>query len=270
MDYLDSIILGIVQGVTEFLPVSSSGHLLMMRRFLKVTGIPILYDILLHISTLIVVIIVFRSKIAFIFRALFNFFRARNFQLLDPEDRENLKLVLLILPATVVTGGIGFLISGLEEGLSANLKIVSVLFGVTAIFLILSAFRQGAGSYLQLGLRGALIIGFAQGLGVLPGISRAGITISAALLCGLDREKAGEFSFLIAIPAILGALILKLNEAGTLLNAAGPLVLGTGIVSSFLVGFLSLLLLLKIIRRGKLFLFSFYLIPLGILTFFLV
>jgi undecaprenyl-diphosphatase len=115
-----------------------------------------------------------------------------------------------------------------------------------------------------------MIVGLAQGVGVLPGISRAGITISVALLLGLDRQKAGEFSFLIAIPAILGALLLQLRDAGTLLELVDPIALLVGFAASFAIGLLSLLLLLRVVRKGQLALFSIYLIPLAVISFILL
>ncbi len=184
-----------------------------------------------------------------------------------PEDKENLTLSLLIILATGITAAIGLVFSRIGPSLIGNPRIISILFFITALILILTRFFKGNRSYLQLGIFGAIIAGFAQGLGVLPGISRAGITISAALLCGLDREKAGEFSFLIAVPAILGALIVEIKEAGALVSRVNPLVLGTGIAASFGVGLLSLIFLLKLVRKGRLYLFSAYLIPLSIVSF---
>ena len=263
MSYLHSLLLGIVQGITEFLPVSSSGHLIVMRHICGIKEIPLLYDILLHISTLIVVIIVFRHRIGSILLSILKWLRMSS----RPDDKENLTLSLLIILVTGITAAIGLVFSRIEPSLIGNPRIISIFFFITALILILTRFFKGNRSYLQLGIFGAIIAGFAQGLGVLPGISRSGITISAALLCGLDREKAGEFSFLIAVPAILGALIVETKEAGALMSRVNPLVLGTGIAASFGVGLLSLIFLLKLVRKGRLYLFSAYLIPLSIVSF---
>jgi undecaprenyl-diphosphatase len=121
-----------------------------------------------------------------------------------------------------------------------------------------------------MGIFGALVVGLAQGIGVLPGISRAGITISVALLWGLDRQRAGEFSFLIVIPAILGALLLQLREAGSLLEMVDPAALVAGFAATLVVGLISLLLLLRVLRKGRLVLFSIYLVPLAVVTFILL
>jgi undecaprenyl-diphosphatase len=167
----------------------------------------------------------------------------------------------------VATAVVGFLILPLEDFLIGSPRFVSILFILTGILLFLSRFFKGERSYLEMSAVKGAFIGLAQGLGVLAGISRSGITISAALFCGLDRKRAGEFSFLIAIPAILGALILQIKDVGDLFAVVNLPVLLAGLISSFVVGFFSLLLLLRLINRGKIYLFSYYLIPVGILTF---
>jgi len=266
MTIFESIFLGAVQGITEFLPVSSSGHLIVLRNLIGLKEIPLLFDILLHFSTLLVVIIVFRSRIAQLLIALYRLLRSGA----AAEERENLKLVFLILSATAATAVVGFLILPLEDFLVGSPRFVSIFFIITGALLFLSRYFKGKQGYLQMSVVKGAFIGLAQGLGVLAGISRSGITISAALLCGLERKRAGEFSFLISIPAILGALILQIKDAGDLFAVVNPPVLLAGLVSSFIVGFFSLLLLLRLINRGKIYLFSYYLIPVGILTFLLL
>lgn len=266
MSVVHSLLLGALQGLAEFLPISSSGHLLLARRFLNLAEIPILYDVLLHLSTLLVVISVFRRRIGAILASLGRWIRSRA----QPADRENLRLILYIILATAVTAGVGLLLDRFEARLLEQPKALPVLFFVTALILISTLAARGTRDYFQFGFFAALIVGLAQGIGVLPGISRSGITISAAVLCGLHREKAGEFSFLLSIPAVLGALILKLNEAQALWEQVQPLALGVGALASFAFGLGSLLLLLRLVRRGRLAYFSLYLIPLSLVTFFLL
>ena len=266
MTSIQSLLLGVLQGVAEFLPISSSGHLVLLRRLMNLGDVPLLYDVLLHVSTLIVVIIIFRSRIGAIFAAIWRALQSRT----GSGDRENLRLTLYILIATVVTGAVGFALSRFDDLFFNRPRLVSVLFLVTALFLISTLLRRGQRDYFQIGFLGALAVGLAQGVGVLPGISRAGITISVALLLGLDRQRAGEFSFLIAIPAILGALILQLREAGKLLEIAAPLTLLLGFAASFVVGLLSLILLLRVVRKGQLAVFSVYLVPLAVVSFILL
>ncbi|MEE9305937.1 MAG: undecaprenyl-diphosphate phosphatase [Spirochaetia bacterium] len=266
MSTVQSLLLGALQGVAEFLPISSSGHLVLLRNVMNLGDIPLLYDVLLHVSTLIVVIIVFRKKILSILSSIWRWLRRAS----APEDRENLNLTLYILVATVVTGGVGLVLSGFEEIFFRQPRLVSLLFLITALILISTLLGRGRRDYLQMGIFGALVVGLAQGIGVLPGISRAGITISVALLWGLDRQRAGEFSFLIVIPAILGALLLQLREAGLLFEVVDPAALVAGFAASLVVGLISLLLLLTVIRKGRLALFSIYLVPLAVATFILL
>jgi undecaprenyl-diphosphatase len=258
MTLMQSIMLGVLQGVTEFLPVSSSGHLVVLRRFMNLQEVPILFDVLLHVATLFVVLIVFRDRVGRIIVALGRALIGKK----DEEDGENLRLFWVIILATAITGVIGIGLEQLEAG--RNIKLVSALFIVTGGILWWTRFQQGTVNYGTLGMKQGLITGIGQGLGVLPGISRSGITISAALVSGMDREKAGEYSFLLSIPAILGALLLKLKEAEALFSSISPMVVAAGFASAFFVGLLSLLLLLRLVRRGRLYLFSFYLVPFGI------
>ena len=258
MTFLEAIIFGTVQGITEFLPVSSSGHLVLLKSIFELDAVPILFDVFLHVATLLVVVLVFRRKIGAIIASL-----GRILSRAPREgDRENGRLFLVILVATAATAVVGYAVSLLE--MEGRPKIVSALFCATGLILIGARFWGGKKSYGDLGAKEGLITGVAQGIGVFPGISRSGITISASLLAGLSREKAGEFAFLISIPAILGAFILELGDLGTLGAAVSPGPLITGFAASFAVGLLSLLLLLRLIRRGRLFFFALYLIPLGI------
>ncbi len=258
MTILQSLILGVLQGVTEFLPVSSSGHLVVIRRFMDLQDVPLLFDILLHVATLFVVLIVFRDRVGRILVSLGRVLIGRK----NEEDGENLRLFMVILLSTAITGVLGFIIESFDPG--GNIKLVSFLFIVTGIILWWTRTFQGSVNYGTIGIKQGAITGFAQGLGVFPGISRSGITISAALMSGMDREKAGEYSFLISIPAILGALLLKLKDSEMLFSSISPMVVAAGFVAAFIVGLLSLLFLLSLVRRGRLYLFSYYLIPLGI------
>lgn len=256
MSFIQSIILGALQGFTEFLPVSSSGHLAVVESFMNLQEVPVLFDILLHLATLLVVIIVFRNRLLGVIISLFK----RNN--INDEDKANRKLFVMILVSTFFTGIIGLGLNGLE--VENYLFVIYIFFITTGIILIGSKFWGGSIDYSSLGLKQGVITGISQGLGVLPGISRSGITISAALLSGMTREKAGEYSFLISLPAILGAFILEFKDAEGLLDMVDPIIIGTGMLSAFLVGLLSLKILLKLIKNGNLYFFSFYLIPLGV------
>jgi undecaprenyl-diphosphatase len=259
---LEALFLGALQGVTEFLPVSSSGHLLIAREFMEIRNIPLIFDVLLHLSTLLVVILVFRKTIM---RLIVSFVRLLTGKETDSEDRGT---ILAIIVATVLTGIIGLGIESFSPG--EHPRLTGALFCLTGIILILPRrFSRQEGAAAP-GLKTGLIVGIAQGLGVFPGISRSGITITASQGAGLSREKSGEFAFLVSIPAILGALVLTLKEFEAMSGQVSAIALAGGLFSSFAVGLVSLLLLLKLVRRGRLYYFSFYLIPLGIITLLIV
>jgi undecaprenyl-diphosphatase len=257
---MQAIILGVVQGLTEFLPVSSSGHLLVLKNLFGLADVPILFDVLLHIATLLVVILVFRRRIGRILAAIGRWIARRHVR----EDMENLRLAVVIIVASVFTGAMGLGFSAVD--VAWDPRVAGALFIVTAGVLVFSHFARGSTGYATVGFKEAAISGIAQGFGVLPGISRSGITISGALMAGMSREKAGEFAFLISIPAIFGALGLTLRDAGDLAATVSPGALLAGVAASFVVGLVSILLLLRIVRSAKLWIFSIYLVPLGVAT----
>jgi undecaprenyl-diphosphatase len=263
MNVWQSVFLGFLQGVTEFLPVSSSGHLFIMKGFLNLEDIPILFDVILHLATLIVVVIIFRQRIGGILASLGRLVVGKRRE----ADSDNIRILWVVAIATVCTGVLGLLISDIS--ISSVPWLVPVLFIVTGGILITTRWMKGELDYSRIGLKTALITGIAQGLGVFPGISRSGITISGSMFSGMSRDKAGEYAFILSIPAILGATVLLLKDAGELFSMVEPGILAAGFITSFVIGFISLLLLLRIIRKGRLYLFAFYLIPLGIITLFL-
>ncbi len=264
MTLLQAVLLGALQGVTEFLPVSSSGHLVLARELLGINEVPILFDILLHVSTLAAITVVFRSRILAMLIAVVRIGRPDS----SGEDRTNRRLVLWLLVASAFTAVLGLAFSFFH--IEVLPRVVSVLLVTTGVLLILARNRHGSVGYDTIGWKQAIITGVGQGFGVFPGISRSGITISAALFSGMKRSQAGEYSFLLAIPAVLGALLIKIGEADELMTVVSPGALTAGLVAAFVVGLLSLVVLLRIVRQGRLFVFAFYLIPLGIVSFFLL
>ena len=275
MEMWKSIVLGLVQGITEFLPVSSFGHLVITCKVLGIRNVPILFDILLHVATLLVVVWVLRGSISRIITSLFSSLGALTGRLdrqLDASEMSDLRFVMTIIIATICTGIIGLGTRSL--GLQDKPRLVFVSFIVTG-FLLLSTLMIGDNRSESTGegdarvlrsrmIRQGVVTGVAQGLGTFPGISRSGSTITAALWTGMSREKAGEYSFLLSIPAILAALVLEIvdYQATSIPLDAGNVIVG--MVSAAIAGSISLNILLKIIRDGKLYLFSIYLFPLGI------
>ena len=263
MSILQAFILGVFQGISEFLPISSSGHLLVFKDLMGLSEVPGLFDVILHVATLFSVLVVFRKRVVGIIISSVRFVRRKS----GEADSENLAIVLPALAATVCTAVVGLMIDRID--FTGQVKLVSGFFLVTAAILILASFKKGGVGYSQLTIKQGVLVGIAQGLGVLPGISRSGITISAGISAGLRREDAGEFAFLLVIPAIAGALVLKLNDFGELASTVAPLPLLIGTVAAFGAGVLALKLLMPIVRKGKLAWFAIYLIPAGLLGLFL-
>lgn len=247
---LTAILLGILQGVTEFLPISSSGHLVLFQHFLPVDGDDLAFDLMLHLGTLVPVLVLFREDLLRMARDVF----AGEGPWLA---REGVRWAMFIVVATVPTVIMGLMLEDLFESMFSGLSSLAWQFAVTAIALHLTASRAEGG----LDVRGmtwkhALIIGVAQGVSILPAVSRSGATIVMALLLGLRRDLAGRFSFVLSIPAILGACILKARHVNL-----DPTVLPawiTGAVVSMIVGWVALLFLMRVIRAGDFSKFAWY------------
>ena len=192
----------------------------------------------------------------------------------DEERKDNLAFVLPIIVATAVTGVLGIVIQKivLEKVAWLNgTKVVAANLIVTAAILVAASFiKPGARKARNMGLGRAAWIGLAQGIGVLPGISRSGITISSGIAAGLDRETAGEFSFLLSIPAIFGAFVLTLGDAGSMLANVSFAQLALAFAAAFFSGMASLKILLKIIKGGKLYWFAPYLVIVGLAGLFIL
>ena len=238
-----SALLGLVQGLTEFLPVSSSGHLVLLQHFIGFKGNNLLFDLLVHLATLLAVLIYFARDIA---------------SLLKLRGEGERRLVLYILVATVVTAFIGFTFRRPLEALFYRPQMVVITLGLTGLILFVGErFSHGRKPMTSFGLWGSAGVGLAQGMAIVPGISRSGTTVSAALLLGMDRSHAGRFSFLIAIPAIFGAFLLEARGLKALPHEAiGPYLLGMGV--AFVVGLGSIKLFLRAIVKRRLLWFSLY------------
>ncbi|MBO5691905.1 MAG: undecaprenyl-diphosphate phosphatase [Spirochaetaceae bacterium] len=273
MSVLEGILLGLLQGIAEFLPISSSGHLAIAQELFNLEDVPLLFDVFLHLATLGAVVLFFRKRIWSLLQVVGRWIARRSL----PEDKADLQTILALLLGTLVTGIFGIFLSDVVEDIDE--KLICVGFFITAGLLIFGDAMEERRRKKRLAadldatvgkasgvkpLQG-LGIGLAQGFGVLPGISRSGSTIAGALLCGVDREQAGEFSFLLSIPAILGAFVLQLEDLDEIGSAVGIAPVVAGCISAFIAGIFALSVLMKIVRKGKLEWFAVYLIPLGIL-----
>ena len=284
MSIFQAIILGVLQGIAEFLPISSSGHLAVAQRLFGLSDVPLLFDVMLHLATLAAVILYFRKKIARLFVILFRWVIPNGKQkiengklegetatppevdLLTGTDELGRKTILAVIFATVVTGAIGVVTSKLIPEMPIKVTCAGFLF--TACLLIFSArWEKKHDRPLEskgISIRQSLFIGFMQGVGTLPGVSRSGSTIAGAQLAGVNRAAAGEFSFIVSIPAILGAFVLEAKDLGEVSSQIGALPVFCGCLAAFAWGYLSLSILMKLIRKGKLEWFACYLIPLGV------
>ncbi len=272
MNPVQAIVLGVVQGLTEFFPVSSSGHLVIFQHLFGLKEPALLFDISVHVGTLLAVGVYFFSDIARLFKSLFRFVAAAFSPGAKPmaagAGDPDLRMIALLAVATIPTGILGLGFHRIADQLFASLLVVgTALFCTAALLLGTRLVKTKGRSIMAFTVYGALMVGIAQGLAVIPGISRSGATIAACLLLGLDRDMAARFSFLLAIPAILGALVLSLASAGPGGPAelfSLPILLGT--VTSAGVGYLALASLVRIVRHGRLFYFAPYCVLLGVIT----
>jgi undecaprenyl-diphosphatase len=246
-----AFILGIVQGLTEFLPVSSSGHLVILQGMLseRFAG-DVLFDVSLHLGTTLAIIVFFYQDLIRLFKGIM----PRSFH------RDDLQLILCILVTTLVTGIIGILFKERLEAMFSMPKLTAGMLLVTGLLTFLTD-RVGsqAQSYGRIRYRDALIIGLFQAIAITPGISRSGATIFAGVLCSLERSWAGTYSFLAGIPAILGAAFLEWSHASQKLSCIHIV----GAATACIVGLISLRFLVWTLRRKNFFIFSIYCWVLG-------
>ena len=266
---IESIILGLVQGATEFLPISSSGHLVIMHTLFGAGEPQLLFDVMLHVGTLAAIVVVFRKDLARLGRAACGIFRGGN-----TEDHEDRRLVMAIVIGCVPTALIGVGFSEHFERLFASITAAGTGLLATGIILMSTAWREkifhGAESRFpgRVGAVQALVIGAVQGLAIFPGVSRSGTTIAVALLLGIERESAARFSFLLAIPAIAGAFIFELKDfqPATSPGITGMATMLSGMIVAAITGIVALRFLLGIVKRGRISLFAYYCWALGLLA----
>jgi len=265
---IKALVLGIVQGVTEFLPVSSSGHLVLGQHLFGIKEPEIFFDVMLHLGTLGAVCVVFRRDIwslikefFYLLKILFN----KSALAAAWQERPSFKLLVLILAGTIPTGIIGIVFKDTFESMFASTLTVGIALLVTGSILFLTGrIKQGTRDITGFRAVDALIIGLVQGMAIIPGISRSGSTISAGLFLKLDRELTARFSFLLSIPAILAAVALQVKDAGQ--STFSPLELSLGFLAALISGFLALMLLLKIVRSGRLHVFAYYCWLIGLIS----
>ncbi len=263
MSLLEAIILGIVQGLTEFLPVSSSGHLELAKMIQgqQMSGEQsMLMTVVLHFATALSTVVVFRKDLADIFKGLFKFKWNEEFQYA-------LKIVVSMIPAAIV----GVLFDDIIEGFFAGqIILVGSMLIVTGLLLFLA--DRAKNTEKKVSFMNSIVIGIAQAIAILPGISRSGATIGTSVLLGIDRERAARFSFLMVVPLIFGKMAkdmtssefkeaLSVSEGE---QAVSLVTLGVGFVAAFAVGMLACTWMIKLVKRSKLSYFSYYCFAVGI------
>jgi undecaprenyl-diphosphatase len=244
-----AIVLGIVQGITEWLPVSSSGHLVIIQHFFDVEQ-PVIFDLFLHIGSLLVVCIVFFEQIK---QVILSFFVKKY--------NKYRRIGYLVIIATIPTAIIGYLFEDLFVSAFSALLPVGIALIITGFLLF---FCEGFEKKNKVRTGSALAIGAMQGLAIMPGISRSGSTIAAGLFFGVGRREAVNFSFLLFIPAIIGAAVLQFRDMQNYSIEWMPVIIGT--ISAVVVGYFSLRLLVFVVNKKMLKHFSYYCWILGIIT----
>ncbi|WKC57833.1 undecaprenyl-diphosphate phosphatase [Borrelia sp. P9F1] len=252
MNLFKVIILGAVQGIAEFLPISSSGHLLLLRKYMGLE-VPIVFDIYLHLATVLVVVIYYRSRILELALSLVLFFLRKTTLL----DLDNLKTVFLIAIITFITAFVGIFIEMFEEAFLFGVVLLN--FVLTGILLLLLESRLLIFNLKNNILFSGVFIGIMQGIGVMPGISRSGITIFASILLGFSRSKSLEISFLSLIPIVFGSLLLKQKELFALNVVFSVFEVNLGAVVAFVIGLFSMGLFVRVLAGSRTYYFSAYL-----------
>jgi len=249
MELIEIIFLGIIQGLTEFLPVSSSGHLVLGQYLLGIKSPGNTLEILFHLGTLGSVVFVFFNEIKDI--------------LLTIDKKPTQKLLAFISVATLPAMIAGFLFRNEINRLFENINSVGYAFCITGLILVFSSLSKN--KKVKLSFSSSIIIGLSQAVAIIPGISRSGFTITVSLLMGISPEKSAKFSFLLSMPIIFGAGLLGVIDINSGELFTLPIIF-TAILSSFLVGVLSLKILLMLLEKGKFYFFGIYCICIGIIS----
>ncbi|HEY0196881.1 MAG TPA: undecaprenyl-diphosphatase UppP [Methanobacterium sp.] len=262
MDILQAIIIGIVQGLTEFLPVSSSAHLVFTPHLLG-TESSLAFDTLLHIGTLVAVVVYFWNDIVHMFRS----FTSSLADLSRGQFREGLredkfkKLAWMVIIGTIPAGLAGTLFKDFFEGLFSNIPAIGVFLIITGFLLygseMISRKTAHKAGLKEMTIKNSVLIGVAQAFAIAPGISRSGATISIGLFLGLERELAARFSFLLSIPAIMGAALIQVKDISNLFDVTTAATIA-GVIAAAISSYLAIKVVLKLISQQNLLIFAYY------------
>jgi undecaprenyl-diphosphatase len=257
MDIIQSIVLGIIQGLTEFLPVSSSGHLEIAKVILGDTSVPeesLAFTVVLHFATALSTLVIFRTEVFQIFKGLFQF-------KWNEEAQFSLKIILSMIPAVFV--GLYF-----EEELTSffggNILLVGLMLFVTAILLLLA--DKAKNTTKKVSFPNAVIVGVSQAIAMLPGISRSGATISTSVLLGIDRTRAAKFSFFMGVPLIFGKVAKDLAGGEISFESSEIIPMAAGFIAAFVAGLLACKWMIALVKKSKLIYFSIYCAIIGLIA----
>jgi len=257
VSYIDAILLGIIQGLTEFLPVSSSGHLELGKAILGDNSVPeesLLFTVVLHFATALSTLVVFRKEVMEILRGLFQF-------KWNEQTEFSMKIIVSMIPAALI----GFLFEEqLEAFFGGNIQFVGFMLIVTAILLYLADKAKDTSK--KVSFPNALIIGIAQAIAMLPGISRSGATISTSVLLGIDKTRSARFSFLMVVPLIFGKIAKDILSGDLNLESGQLGLMGVGFIAAFVSGMLACTWMIKLVRNSKLSYFSIYCLVVGLIA----
>ncbi|KZX16364.1 undecaprenyl-diphosphatase [Methanobrevibacter cuticularis] len=259
MDIMQAIIIGVVQGLTEFLPVSSSAHLIFIQHFLGVSA-NLGFDVLLHLGTLVAVVGYFFKDIVEMVKAFFSsiadIFRGR-FKEGFREDNYK-KLAWMVIIGTIPAGIVGIRFDAEIEALFNSLTVPAFFLIITGLLLYISQKITSNNKYIEnTGIKESIIVGISQAIAIIPGLSRSGTTISTGLFLGFNKEFAAKFSFLLSIPAIIGATAVQLKNIGTGLDS-NLMAYVIGFLAALISGYLAISIVLKLIKERNLNAFAYY------------
>ncbi|MGB5321786.1 undecaprenyl-diphosphate phosphatase [Lutimonas sp.] len=249
MNYLEAIILGIVQGLTEFLPVSSSGHLELAKVIFGDNSVPkesLTFTVVLHFATALSTLVIFRKDVIEIIKGLFQFKKNEEFMF-------SVKIIISMIPATII--GLMFE-EELEAFFNGNVLLVGFMLLITGLLLFLADKAKNTNK--NVSNLNAFIIGISQAIAMLPGISRSGATISSSVLLGVDRTKAARFSFLMVVPLILGKVAKDFMGGSISFSDENFGVMAAGFAASFIAGLLACSWMISLVKKSKLYYFSAY------------